>query len=290
MTQVEKWAPAQPAYQQAFHQVYLLRLADNALVLGQRNAEWCGNGPILEEDIALANISLDLVGQARLLYQHCANLQGDGATEDSLAYLRGPESFLNYTLVELPHSTGGNVAAGVGAGVGNVGAAAGQRDYAVTVVRNFLYSAHMLALWHWLQKSSDAQLSAIAERSVKETRYHLRHSRDWLVKLGDGTAQSHEKVQAALNFLMPYTAEFWYDTPIDVAASGDAVGILPSLLYAEWLSEVQNVVTEATLSLPPPEPLAEPVPCGKLGHHSPFLAPLLGEMQSLARQHPGAVW
>ncbi len=276
------------------HPAYLLHLADNALVLGQRNAEWCGNGPVLEEDIALANISLDLVGQARMLYQHCANLQGNGATEDSLAYLRGPESFLNYTLLELPHST--SPAARIGSST-----PASQRDYAVTIVRNFLYSAHMLTVWEGLQQSGDAQLSAIAERAVKETRYHLRHSRDWLVKLGDGTTESHERAQSALEFLWPYTAEFWDDTPMDIAVSVDGVSILPSRLKAHWLDLVQQAAFDATLTLPAlnlPTYLVgqataaqgSPIASGQRGHHSPFLAPLLEEMQSLARQHPGAVW
>ncbi len=276
------------------HPAYLLHLADNALVLGQRNAEWCGNGPLLEEDIALANISLDLVGQARMLYQHCANLQGNGATEDSLAYLREPESFLNYTLLELPHCAIGS--GSTSASTASTASPASQRDYAVTIVRNFLYSAHMLTLWERLQKSSDAQLSAIAERSVKETRYHLRHSRDWLVKLGDGTTESHGRTQAALNFLWPYTAEFWDDTPMDIAASVDDVGILPSSLKANWLSLVQQAAVEATLSLPAilgsqaTAARRTAIPSGKQGHHSPFIAPLLEEMQSLARQHPGAIW
>ncbi|MDP3248360.1 MAG: 1,2-phenylacetyl-CoA epoxidase subunit PaaC, partial [Polaromonas sp.] len=169
---------------------YLLHLADNALVLGQRNAEWCGNGPVLEEDIALANMSLDLIGQARLLYQHAATVAGSGATEDSLAYFRGPDEFRNYTLLELPHSSGTS-----------------ERDYAVTIVRNFLYSALMLLLWEALQKSKDAQLAAIAGKSFKEVSYHSRHSRDWLLRLGDGTTESQARTQAALNRLMPYTAE-----------------------------------------------------------------------------------
>src|SRR6478736_8467576 len=138
---------------------YLLHLADNALVLGQRDAEWCGHGPALEEDIALANISLDLIGQARLLYQHAAALQGDGASEDALAYFRDPGQFRNYTLLELPHH--GPLA----------GTAAAERDYATTIARNFLYSAWMVLLWEALHASSDAQLAAIAQRALKETRY-----------------------------------------------------------------------------------------------------------------------
>ena len=172
---------------------YVLHLADSALVLGQRNAEWCGHGPVLEEDLALANISLDLIGQARLLYQHAASLIGAGATEDTLAFFRDADQFRNYTLLELPHH--GPLA----------GTAATERDYATTIVRNFLYSALMLLLWEALQRSKDNQLAAIAGKSVKETRYHFRHARDWLVRLGDGTAESHARTQAALEHLMPYT-------------------------------------------------------------------------------------
>ena len=145
---------------------YLLHLADNAVVLGQRNAEWCGHGPILEEDMALANVSLDLIGQARLLYQRAAEMKGGDATEDKLAYFRGPHEFRNYTLLELPHH--GPL----------VGYAAADRDYATTIVRNFLYSALMVHVWDGLQQSSDPSLAAIAAKSLKETSYHLHHSRD----------------------------------------------------------------------------------------------------------------
>jgi ring-1,2-phenylacetyl-CoA epoxidase subunit PaaC len=254
---------------------YLLHLADNALVLGQRNAEWCGHGPVLEEDIALANISLDLVGQARLLCQHAAALTGNGATEDTLAYFRGPEGFLNYTLLELPHSVMPN----------------GDRDYAVTIVRNFLYSALMVLLWSGLQRSGDAQLAAIAGRSLKETRYHLRHSRDWLVRLGDGNAESHARVQAALTHLMPYTAEFWAESAAENEAHAQGLAVKAADLRSDWQGLVDDAVREATLALPKPDRTAGiKLPQGKNGAHSPHLAGLLGEMQSLARQHPGATW
>ncbi|HET6828008.1 MAG TPA: 1,2-phenylacetyl-CoA epoxidase subunit PaaC, partial [Ramlibacter sp.] len=185
---------------------YLLQLADNALVLGQRNAEWCGHGPVLEEDIALANISLDLIGQARLLYQHAAMQLGAGATEDHLAYFRDANQFRNYTLLELPHR--GPLAP----------TAAADRDYATTIARNFLYGALMVPLWDALQQSRDAQLAAIAGRSLKESRYHLRHARDWLVRLGDGTDESHARTQAAVDHLMPYTQEFWTVSPAEAEA------------------------------------------------------------------------
>jgi ring-1,2-phenylacetyl-CoA epoxidase subunit PaaC len=242
----------------------ILHLADNALVLGQRNAEWCGHGPILEEDIAMANISLDLIGQARLLYQHAASLLGDGMTEDRLAYFRDAREFRNFTMLELPHH--GPLA----------GTAASDRDYATTIARNFLYSAYMLLVWDELQQSSDAQLAAIAAKSLKETRYHLRHSRDWLIRLGDGTDESHQRMQAALDHLMPYTQEFWTD-----------VGANASDLREAWDREVDEALAEATLRRPAAEGY---LPRGKQGIHSEHLGYLLAEMQSLARQHPGATW
>ncbi len=263
---------------------YLLHLADNALVLGQRNAEWCGHGPVLEEDIALANISVDLIGQARLLYQHIATVTPTLATscaalppvtEDTLAYFRDAPEFRNFTLLELPHSVEG-----------------GERDYAVTIVRNFLYSALMVLRWDALQNASDPQLAAIAERSVKETRYHLRHSRDWLVRLGDGTAESHRRTQAALEHLMPYTLEFWAEHAIDSVASpstisAQGIGVATASLRGDWQALVDSALQEATLALPASTAM---VPQGKFGFHSEHLVVLLSDMQSLARQHPEATW
>jgi ring-1,2-phenylacetyl-CoA epoxidase subunit PaaC len=255
------------------HINYLLHLADNALVLGQRNAEWCGHGPVLEEDIALANISVDLIGQARLLYQHAAQLKAGGATEDTLAYFRDAPEFRNFTLLELPHSVDG-----------------GERDYAVTMVRNFLYSALMVLLWNALQTSSDPQLAAIAERSVKETRYHLRHSRDWLVRLGDGTDESHQRTQSALDHLMPWTQEFWNPCEAETAACVSGVGVDVVSLRARWDERVNDALTEATLQRPHSDNTSAISTRGKYGTHSSHLHALLNDMQSLARQHPGAQW
>lgn len=254
---------------------WLLHLADNALVLGQRNAEWCGHGPVLEEDIALANISLDLVGQARLLYQHAAAVAGGGATEDTLAYFRGAGDFRNFTLLELPHR--GPLA----------GSASADRDYAVTIARNFLYSAFMVLAWERLRSSTDAQLAAIAERSLKETRYHLRHSRDWLVRLGDGTDESHARMQAAVDHLMPYTQEFWTGCETQSRALAEGAGFDAAVLRGEWEAMVDEAFAEATLRRPAPGGF---VSRGKEGLHSEHLSWLLDEMQSLARQHPGAQW
>ena len=267
---------------------YLLHLADNAVVLGQRNAEWCGHAPILEEDLAMANNSLDLIGQARLLYQYAAErMAGDvraprGAawpagpiTEDTLAYFRGDADFRNYVLLELPHTAG------------LVPAAGGERDWAVSLVRNFFYSALMVGVWERLQHSADAHLAAIAAKSLKEVRYHLRHSRDWLIRLGDGTDESHARVQASLDHLMPYTEEFWTDSSIESAAVAAGVGVSVASLRAQWDALVDDALTEATLVRPKFEGY---ITQGKHGLHSEHLGFLLNEMQGLARAHPNATW
>jgi ring-1,2-phenylacetyl-CoA epoxidase subunit PaaC len=261
------------------HLAYVLRLADNALILGQRNAEWCGHGPVLEEDIALANMSLDLIGEARLLYSHAATLEaaltGRQKTEDDYAYLRTEREFANYTLVELPHF--GPLCA----------AARADRDYAITIVRNFLYAALMAHVWTALEASADAQLAAIASKSIKETRYHLHHARDWLVRFGDGTDESHRRAQAALDFLMPYTLEFFAPDPMEDAVAAAGIGVRGAEFEAAWSSELASAVTAATLTLPEP---VHHVTTGKYGEHSEHMGYLLAEMQSVARQHPGAVW
>jgi ring-1,2-phenylacetyl-CoA epoxidase subunit PaaC len=254
---------------------YLLQLADNALILGQRNAEWCGHAPILEEDIALTNNSLDLIGQARMLYQHAAALQGDGATEDTLAYFRDVPDFKNYTLCELPHLPLMSATA------------QGDRDFAVTIVRNFLYSSLMVLVWDKLQTSTDAQLAAIAAKSLKEVRYHLRHSRDWLVRMGDGTDESHAKAQAALNQLLPYTQEFWSASPQEQAALTNGSGLDMVSLQSDWNQIVDEALHEATLVRPAEGGF---VPTGKQGIHSEHMGFVLAEMQSLARAHPQATW
>ena len=253
----------------------VLHLADNALILGQRNAEWCGHGPILEEDLALANNALDLIGQARLLYQHVAALRQDGSDEDRLAYFRDVHEFKNHTLLELPHST-------ALAPTSN-----GDRDYAVTITRNFLYSAFMVLVWDSLQHAKDPQLAAIANKSRKEALYHLQHAQDWLIRFGDGTPASHARVQAALNHLMPYTQAFWLLGQAEAAAL-QALGVAHfSSLQEPWLRMVSDAALEATLELPSPH---GHVPEGHLGRHSEHLGFLLAEMQSLARAHPDGSW
>ncbi|MFM8609977.1 MAG: 1,2-phenylacetyl-CoA epoxidase subunit PaaC [Burkholderiaceae bacterium] len=255
---------------------YLLHLADNALVLGQRNAEWCGHGPILEEDIAMANVSLDLIGQARLLYQEVAQRIGGEVTEDTLAYFRDAPEFRNYTLVELPHR------------IGLVGYAQSDLDYSVTLVRNFLYGTLMVLVWDALQRSRDEALAAIAAKSLKEASYHLRHARDWLVRLGDGSDESHGRMQAALDHLMPYTDEFWSDSALETDALQSGAGVDVRSLRERWDAIVDDALAEATLQRPAAQ--RHYITQGKSGIHSEHLSFLLAEMQSLARAHPGATW
>ena len=326
---------------------FVLHLADNALMLAQRNAQWCGHAPVLEEDIAQANISLDLLGQARYLYQHAAHIRGGDATEDTLAYFRDASEFRNLTLLELPHEVPdalpGTVSNGTAehqAHAKNHSQAQAQaqsqdasqghphRDYAVTIVRNYLFSAFMVLRWDALVRCPDLQLAAIAERALKETRYHLRHSRDWLIRLGDGTAQSRQRMQAALDFLMPYTAELWADSDFENAASASGVCEAAATWYADWNALIQSDCATATLTAVVPERTAaaspepgpgdtpsntpsngpgnalastpdrpsldrpgdRPAAAGKHGYYSLHRVPLLAEMQSLARAHPGATW
>lgn len=247
---------------------YILHLADNALVHGQRVAQWCSHGPVLEEDIAMANIGLDHIGQARMLYQYAASMIGN-TTEDKLAYFRNPEQFLNYTLLELPHRTA--LAPSVQTDM----------DYAVTIARNFVYAALMNLVWAQLQNSSDTQLAAIAAKSVKEVRYHLRHASDWMLRLGDGTAQAHTRMQAALDHVLPFTQEWFTTSPLEL----DAIDM--AALHSTWHSMVSSVVAQATLQMPSP---TGHVSRGKEGLHSEHLSYLLAEMQSLARAHPEATW
>jgi ring-1,2-phenylacetyl-CoA epoxidase subunit PaaC len=247
---------------------YILHLADNALIHGQRIAQWCSHGPVLEEDIAMANIGLDHIGQARMLYQHAAALIGN-TTEDKLAYFRNPEQFLNYTMLELPHRTA--FAPSVQT----------EMNYAVTIARNFLYASLMKLLWAQLESSADAQLAAIAAKSSKEVRYHLRHSTDWMLRLGDGTDESHARMQAALDYLMPFTQEWFAASKLET----DHVDL--AALQDPWQSAVSTVVAQATLQTPADSGF---ITRGKQGQHSEHLSYLLTEMQSLARAHPEATW
>jgi ring-1,2-phenylacetyl-CoA epoxidase subunit PaaC len=214
-----------------------------------------------------------------LLYSHAATLDaelyGTKKTEDDYAYFRNERDFCNYTLTELPHS--GPLS----------GTARSDRDYAVTVVRNFLYSTLMAHLWTALTQSTDAQLAAIASKSIKETRYHLNHASDWLLRFGDGTEESHRRAQAAVDYLMPYTREFFSTDDVETSIADAGIGPLTADLETAWREDVDATLAQATLQKPAD---AKHVTTGKLGEHSEHMGFLLAELQSLARQHPGATW
>ena len=246
------------------HFEYLLRLADTPLILGQRLSELCGHGPVLEEDIALTNIALDLIGQSRLLLTHAGQVEGAGRDEDQLAFLRTEGQFRNATLVELPNG-----------------------DFGQVMLRNFLVGVHQEQLYEALQASTDAALAAIAAKSLKEARYHRRHAADWVVRLGDGTAESHGRMQAAVLALWPYTREMFAGDAVDAAAVADGVGVAPGTLEAAWRRDIAAVLEEATLCIPEDTPFLSQ---GRRGLHSEHLGHLLAEMQILQRTHPGATW
>jgi ring-1,2-phenylacetyl-CoA epoxidase subunit PaaC len=242
----------------------VLRLADTNLVLAQRLGEWVGHAPALEEDLGLANVSLDLLGQARLLLAHAGALEGRGRDEDSLAFMREEAEYLNLTLVEQPNG-----------------------DFADTVARQFLFDAWQVGLYGALARSTDAALAAIAARGAAEAAYHLRYSGGWLERLGDGTPESHGRAARALERLWPFVGELFADDEVDREAASAGVAPLPSSLEADWSSRVDATLAAATLRRPTPAPFAW---YGKQGRHSEHLGYLLAEMQSLHRAHPGATW
>ncbi len=244
---------------------YLLRLGDNALILGQRLTEWCGKGPALEEDMALANVALDLIGQARLWLSYAGEVEGAGRGEDELAFLRDAHDFRNLLLVEQPNGT-----------------------YADTLVRQFFFDTWHYHLLQQLTRSADAQIAAIAEKAIKEVSYHLRRSGDLIVRIGDGTTQSHAKTQAAVDTLWMYTGEmFDRDDVADVLAAQGVVGN-PADLRAPWLAHVRAILSEATLTTPPADAWMQKG--GQRGRHTENLGYVLAEMQFLQRAYPGAQW
>ena len=243
---------------------YVLRIADACLIHGQRLGEWCGHAPIVEEDIALTNVALDHIGQARALLTLAGELEGRGRDEDALAFLRQEREYRNPTMLELPNG-----------------------DFARTVLRVFLWASFMKVLCKALATSTNAQLSAIAAKSRKEVRYHQQHSGDWVVRLGDGTEESARRMSEALALLWPYAAEWFADDDIDRAAQARGLGPAWSTLESAWMGELQPVFEAAKLS-----PLADTPfrTTGKLGRHSEHMGYLLAEMQTLPRAFPGAVW
>lgn len=243
---------------------YLLRLGDLSLILGQRLGEWIGHAPALEEDLGLANIGLDLIGQARLLLSYAGEIEAQGRDEEALAFWREHREFLNPTLAEQPNG-----------------------DFAQTIVRQLLLDAFQLELYDRLQSSSDVRLAAIAEKSLKETRYHWRYSAAWLTRLGDGTVESHERVSAALLRLWPLTTELFSED--DVERSLAQAGIAPPLAEVKqaWNLRIEEALVQATLQRPSDVRYSW---FGKQGTHSEHLGYLLSDMQYLQRTYPGAKW
>ena len=244
---------------------YTLHLADNALILGHRNSEWCGHGPVLEQDIAITNISLDLIGQARNFYQYAAQLTGNNATEDTLAYLRDAREFKNCLLAEVPNG-----------------------DWAVTVLRQFFFSAYQYLLYQQLQHSGDTQLAAIAEKALKEVTYHLRWSSEWVIRLGDGTSESHLRILNAIEDLWMFTGELFKPADYEPEAAEKGFGVNVALLKNDWLQNVKTVFEEATL--PMPDENAWMQTGGKNGRHTEHLGFILADMQFLQRTYPSCEW
>ena len=244
--------------------LYALRRADDALILGHRLSEWCGHAPALEEDMALANMGLDLLGQARELYSYAADVEGQGNDEDKFAYLRDVRQYRNLLLLEQPNG-----------------------DFARTMARQFFYAAFADLYWRAMMKSTDATLAAIAAKSEKESAYHLRHSSEWMVRLGDGTEESHRRAQAAVDDLWPYTGEMFGVDESERALIERGVAVDPATLHRQWLKTVSNVVGEATLALPKSGWMQQG---GRSGRHSEHLGHLLSELQSMQRTFPGATW
>jgi len=254
---------------------YILHLADNTLILGHRNSEWCGHGPVLEQDIAITNISLDLIGQARNFYQYAAQLMNDQktpspvgegveVTEDTLAYLREPNEFKNCLLVELPKG-----------------------DWAMTILRQFFFSAYQFYLYQQLEKSKDEQLAAIAVKSLKEVTYHLRWSSEWVIRLGDGTDESHKRITTAVDELWGYTNEFFIPAEYEQQAANAGIGVDINNIKNKWLEKVNEVFAEATLVLPAN---ATTHTGGKEGKHTDYLNEILTDLQYMQRAYPGSEW
>jgi ring-1,2-phenylacetyl-CoA epoxidase subunit PaaC len=243
---------------------YVLRLGDLSLVLGQRLGEWVGHSPALEEDLGLANVALDLIGQARLLLTYAGEVEGRGRGEDEIAFLREHGEYLNAILVEQPNG-----------------------DFGQTIVRQVLIDAFQLELYERMTSSTDERLAAIAAKSVKEVRYHWRYSGGWLVRLGDGTEESHTRVQAALDSLWPYTVELFAEDDLDRMMAEQGVAPRLSDVQAAWVQRIDGLLTEATLKRPLDRPHTWH---GKRGQHSEHLGYILAEMQHLQRSYPGARW
>lgn len=243
---------------------YVLRLGDTSLILGQRLGEWVGHAPALEEDLGLGNLALDLIGQARLLLSYAGEIEGRGRDEDALAFLRDAPEFSNLTLAEQPNG-----------------------DFGRTIVRQWLIDAWQLEVYEALQASTDTRLAGIAAKALKETRYHYRFSSGWLVRLGDGTQESHGRVQESIDALWPFTHELFAADEVEERLAAASVAPRLDLLEPRWSARVSEALHEATLTRPPKVHFPWH---GKNGVHTEHLGHMLGEMQHLQRTYPGAQW
>ena len=249
---------------------YTLRIADDSLILGQRLSEICGHGPILEEDIAITNIALDLIGQATSLFEHAATLKTDPdllpklESADDLAFLRFDRQYVNLLLVEQPNG-----------------------DFAQTIARSFFFDAFRVEFFEALKSSKDEQLAAIAEKSLKETKYHYKHSAEWMIRMGDGTEESNTRINKAVTALWKYTDELFFMDDIDSALIAEGIAVDLNSLKDAWMNRIQTVFAEATLTVPEPKPVHFK---GRNGMHTEHLGYILAEMQYMQRAYPGMKW
>ncbi|WP_274475332.1 1,2-phenylacetyl-CoA epoxidase subunit PaaC [Mangrovimonas aestuarii] len=243
---------------------YILGIADNCLILGQRLGELCGHGPSLETDIACTNVSLDLLGQVRSYYQYAAKVKGDETTEDDIAFLRSEREYVNVLLVEQPNT-----------------------DFGYTIARQFLFDAFHLLFLKQLQGSKDMTLAAIANKGIKEVSYHFRFSSDWIKRLGDGTEESHDRIQTAINDFWTYTDELFHQTAADKAMIEEGVGVDTLALKEEYYRMVSEVLEEATLTVPESKWFQKG---GKQGIHTEHMGYLLSDLQYMQRTYPNMKW
>lgn len=246
--------------------VYTLHLADNSLIMGHRLSEWTGHGPMLEQDIAISNIALDLIGQSRNFYQYTATLQGGSVTEDTLAYLRDAREFKNLLITEIPNG-----------------------DWARTILKLFFFSSYQFYFYQGLMKSADKQLAAIAEKSLKEVTYHLRWSGEWVTRLGDGTTESNNRMKMAVEDLWPYTGEMFEAAEYENHLLDDSISVNVGEVKTPWLKKVKEIFDEATLEFAGDKNQWTQTG-GKNGIHSEHLGFILAEMQFLQRAYPGCEW
>ena len=244
--------------------VYALRLADDALLLGHRLSEWSGKAPSLEEDIALSNLGLDLIGQARLFYQLAARIEGKGRDEDTFAYFRDEAEFRNVLLVELPRG-----------------------DFAFTMARQLVVAAYLHPAYDAMTRSASAGFAEIAAKAAKEMAYHVRHSAEWVIRLGDGTDESRRRMVAALDAIWPFTDELFESDPVSMTLVASGIAPDPASIKSAWIATLEKVLQQATLQRPD---TADRRTGGRSGRHTEHLTELLSEMQSLARAHPGVTW